>query len=188
MFKKIAFFSKNLRSLSYICSLIFYILIISVIPTGCDAPQNQLNIFTWPQYISDEIRAGFEQEYGVKVIVDTYGTNEDLLAKLKAGASGYDIIMPSDYMVSKMIQLELLTKLNREMIPNFDNISPFYLDKYFDPNNNYSIPYTFGTAGIAYDSSVITSVVDSWNVFWDENHKNKFSMLDDPRETPGGQH
>lgn len=185
MFKRIAFFSRNLGSLRYICSLIFYILIISVIPTGCGDPQNQLNIFTWPGYISDEIRSGFEQEYGVKVIVDTYGTNEDLLAKLKAGASGYDIIMPSDYMVSKMIQLELLTKLNREMIPNFDNISPFYLDKYFDPNNNYSIPYTFGTAGIAYDSSVITSVVDSWNVLWDENNKNQFSMLDDPRETPG---
>ena len=185
MFRRIAFFSRNLGSLRYICSLIFYILIISVIPTGCGDPQNQLNIFTWPGYISDEIRSGFEQEYGVKVIVDTYGTNEDLLAKLKAGASGYDIIMPSDYMVSKMIQLELLTKLDREMIPNFDNISPFYLDKYFDPNNNYSIPYTFGTAGIAYDSSVITSVVDSWNVLWDENNKNQFSMLDDPRETPG---
>ena len=185
MFRRIAFFSRNLRSLKYICLLIFYILIISVIPTGCGERQNQLNIFTWPGYISDEIRTGFEQEYGVKVIVDTYGTNEDLLAKLKAGASGYDIIMPSDYMVSKMIQLELLTKLNREMISNFDNISPFYLDKYFDPNNNYSIPYTFGTAGIAYDSSVIPSVVDSWNVLWDENNKNQFSMLDDPRETPG---
>ena len=154
-------------------------------PTGCGDSQNQLNIFTWPGYISSEIRSGFEQEFGVKVIVDTYGTNEDLLAKLKAGASGYDIIMPSDYMVSKMIQLELLTKLNREMISNFKNISPYYLDKYFDPDNNYSIPYTFGTAGIAYDSSVITSVVDSWNVLWDENHKNQFSMLDDPRETPG---
>lgn len=185
MFRRIVFLSRNLRSLKYICLLICYILIISVISTGCGDPQNQLNIFTWPGYISDEIRTGFEQEYGVKVIVDTYGTNEDLLAKLKAGASGYDIIMPSDYMVSKMIQLELLTKLNREMIPNFDNISPFYLDKYFDPNNNYSIPYAFGTAGIAYDSSVITSVVDSWNVLWDENNKNQFSMLDDPRETPG---
>lgn len=185
MFERIVFLSRNLRTLRYLCLLLFCISLALLIPTGCSDTQNQLNIFTWPGYISDEIRSGFEQEYGVKVIVDTYGTNEDLLAKLKAGATGYDIIMPSDYMVSKMIQLELLEKLDRDKITNFEKISPFYLDKYFDPNNNYSIPYTFGTAGIAYDSSVITSDIDSWEAFWDENHKNQFSMLDDQRETPG---
>lgn len=185
MNRKIGKFSEYLKTIRYIFSLLFCIVLVSIIPTGCGDTQNQLNIFTWPGYISDEIRSDFEKEFGVKVILDTYGSNEDLLAKLKAGASGYDIIMPSDYMVSKMIQLELLAKLNRDKITNFEKISPFYLDKYFDPNNNYSIPYTFGTAGIAYDSSVITSVVDSWNVFWDENNKNQFSMLDDQRETPG---
>ncbi|RKU28328.1 spermidine/putrescine ABC transporter substrate-binding protein [Candidatus Poribacteria bacterium] len=176
---------KCLKTIKFICSLLFYITIVTIFSTGCGDSQNQLNVFTWPGYISEEIRSGFEQEFGVKVILDTYGSNEDLLAKLKAGASGYDIIMPSDYMVSKMIQLDLITKLNHDMISNFDKISPDYLDKYFDPDNNYSIPYTFGTAGIAYDSSVITSVVDSWNVLWDKNYKNQFSMLDDPRETPG---
>ncbi|MCG9129638.1 spermidine/putrescine ABC transporter substrate-binding protein [Candidatus Poribacteria bacterium] len=185
MIKNIAFNTQQLKSILHVLTLILCLFIGTVALIGCGDSQNQLNIFTWPGYISDEIRAGFEQEFGVKVIVDTYGSNEDLLAKLKAGASGYDIIMPSDYMVSKMIQMELLAKLDRDKITNYDKISPFYLDKYFDPKNNYSIPYTFGTAGIAYDSSVITSVVDSWNVFWDIKNKNQFSMLDDQRETPG---
>ena len=153
---------------------------------GCDGEKKQqLNIFTWSQYVSDEIRSGFEEEFDVNVVVDTYGANEDLLAKLSAGATGYDIIMPSDYMVSIMIKENLLAELNRDNIPNFQNISPLFLGKYYDPENRYSVPYTFGTAGIAYDSSVISPTPDSWAVLWDEQYKNQFSMLDDQRETLG---
>lgn len=152
---------------------------------SCSDQKQQLNVFTWAGYVNDEIRTGFEEEFGVNVVVDTYATNEDLLAKLSVGASGYDIIMPSDYMVSIMIKSNLLTELNLENIPNFKNISENYLNKYFDPNNRYSVPYTFGTAGIAYDSSIITQIPDSWTILWNEKYKNQFSMLDDPRETLG---
>ena len=136
-------------------------------------------------YVSDDIREGFEKEYGVSVLVDTYASNEDLLAKLLAGATGYDIIMPSDYMVSILIKQHLLAELNRDNIPNFQNISPLFLGKYFDPENQYSVPYTFGTAGIAYDSAVVMPDPDSWAVLWDPKYKNQFSMLDDQRETIG---
>ncbi len=153
--------------------------------SSCSDQKQQLNVFTWSGYVNDEIRTGFEKEFGVKVVVDTYATNEDLLAKLSVGASGYDIIMPSDYMVSIMIKSNLLAELNRDNIPNFDSISPDYLDKYFDPENRYSVPYTFGTAGIAYDSDVVSPAPDSWTVLWNEKYKNQFSILDDPRETPG---
>lgn len=150
-----------------------------------NAKDKQLNIFTWAGYVSDDIRTGFEEEFGVDVIVDTYASNEDLLAKLQAGATGYDVIMPSDYMVSILIKLDLLAELDRGAIPNFQNVSPLFLGKYFDAENRYSVPYTFGTAGIAYDSAVVQPAPDSWNVLWDETYANQFSMLDDQRETLG---
>ena len=150
-----------------------------------NAKDEQLNIFTWAGYVSDDIRTGFEEEFGVDVIVDTYASNEDLLAKLQAGATGYDVIMPSDYMVSILIKLDLLAELDRGAIPNFQNVSPLFLGKYFDAENRYSVPYTFGTAGIAYDSAVVQPAPDSWNVLWDKTYANQFSMLDDQRETLG---
>lgn len=150
-----------------------------------EAKDEQLNIFTWAGYVSDDIRNGFEKEFGVDVIVDTYASNEDLLAKLQAGATGYDVIMPSDYMVSILIKLDLLAELDRGAIPNFQNVSPLFLGKYFDAENRYSVPYTFGTAGIAYDSAVVQPAPDSWNVLWNETYANQFSMLDDQRETLG---
>lgn len=170
----------------FINSLLIICLILTTsMISSCSDQKQQLNVFTWSGYVSDEIRTGFEDEFGVKVVVDTYATNEDLLTKLSVGAAGYDIIMPSDYMVSIMIKSDMLAELNQNNIPNFKNISPNYLNKYFDPENRYSVPYTFGTAGIAYDSSIISPAPDSWTVLWDENYKNQFSMLDDPRETPG---
>lgn len=164
--------------------MLFFIIGIALI-VGCDGGKEQLNVFTWSGYVSEDIRKGFETEYGVNVIVDTYANNEDLLAKLQAGATGYDIIMPSDYMVSIMIKENLLAELNRDNIPNLQNISPLFLNKYFDANNTYSVPYTFGTAGIAYDSSVVSPAPDSWSILWDEKYKNQFSMLDDGRESLG---
>ena len=164
-----------------LCVLILVALFIG----NSDGQKKQLNVFTWAGYVSDDIREGFEKEYGVNVLIDTYASNEDLLAKLLAGATGYDIIMPSDYMVSILIKQNLLAELNRDNIPNFQNIGPLFLGKYFDAENRYSIPYTFGTAGIAYDSSVVTPAPDSWTVLWDTQYKNQFSMLDDQRETIG---
>ena len=117
-----------MRNKYILLAFIFLTLFIS----HSDGQKKQLNIFTWSGYVSDDIREGFEKEYGVTVLVDTYASNEDLLAKLLAGATGYDIIMPSDYMVSILIKQNLLAELNRDNIPNFQNISPLFLGKYFD--------------------------------------------------------
>ena len=149
---------------TYVAMMLFSILAVSL--TGCDrireliAPDfdqtetpPQLNVFTWPHYVSDEIRLGFEEESGVRVVVDTYTSNEELLAKLWSGASEYDIIMPSDYMVAIMIREGLLAMLDWNNIPNVKNIGSQFQSKYFDPEDRYSAPYTWGTAGIAYDSS-----------------------------------
>ena len=165
--------------------ILFALILLTLFVGDSTAQKKQLNVFTWAGYVSDNIREGFEKEFGVNVLIDTYASNEDLLAKLLAGATGYDIIMPSDYMVSILINQNLLAELDRDNIPNFQNIGPLFLGKYFDPGNRYSVPYTFGTAGIAYDSAVVSPAPDSWAVLWDTKYRNQFSMLDDQRETIG---
>jgi spermidine/putrescine transport system substrate-binding protein len=153
---------------------------------GCGkGEKQQLTVFTWEGYISEEIKTGFEKEFDARVVVDIFASNDDLLTKLQSGTSGYDIITPSDYMVDIMIKENLLAELNQENIPNFKNISPQFRGKYFDPENRYSVPYTWGTAGVAYDSAVLTEPPESWAILWDKQYERKFSMLDDQRETIG---
>ena len=157
-----------------------------ILMAGCGgAEQKQLNVFAWANYVSDEIRSDFEKEFGARVVVDTFASNEDLLTKLQSGASGYDIIMPSDYMVGIMAKQSLLAKLDRINIPNLKNISPQFLGKYYDPGNLYSVPYTWGTAGIAYDSSKVTPPPDSWLFLWEKRYGGRISMLNDQREVIG---
>ena len=160
-------------------------IVLAVLIVSCGDDQKRLHVFTWANYVGDEIRAGFEKEFGVRVVVDVFASNEDLLAKLKSGASGYDIIMPSDYMVAIMIKENVLAALDLSNIPNFKNIGARFLGRDFDPENRYSIPYTWGTAGIGYDSSVVNPPPDSLSTLWDKRYSGKFSMLDDQRESIG---
>ena len=160
-------------------------LLLTATIVSCGGEQKRLYVFTWANYVGDEIRAGFESEFGVRVVVDVFASNEDLLAKLKSGATGYDVIMPSDYMVAIMIKENLLAALDLSKIPNFKSIGTRFLGGDFDPENRYSIPYTWGTAGIGYDSSVVNPPPDSLSILWDKRYSGKFSMLDDQREAIG---
>ena len=162
------------------------ILVFVGLVVGCGQDrQQQLTVFTWESYISDEIKSGFEKLSGARVVVEIFASNEDLLTKIQLGASGYDIIMPSDYMVDIMVKENLLAELDRANIPNFSNIGSQFKGKYFDPDNRYSVPYTWGTAGIAYDSAVVKETPESWELLWDEKYARRISMLDDQRETIG---
>lgn len=149
----------------------------------------QLNLFTWTDYTSPEVLAEFEKEYGVKVIVDLYDANESMIPKISAGNSGYDIVVPSDYAVQSMIQDKLLAPLDKTLLPNLRHIDPNNLNLYFDPGNVYSVPYFWATTGIAYNKKFFPTPPDSWSVLFDPAQlasiKGKFTMLDDPRETPG---
>ena len=147
------------------------------------AQKKSLHVFSWSDYFSDEAISQFEASHNADVIIDTYENNEDLVAKLQAGVSGYDIIVPSDYAVEQLITLALLEPLDKANIPNFSSLDAAFLNQYFDPNNVYSIPYVWGTAGIGYDSSVITDAPTSWAILWDAKYKNNINMLDDMRET-----
>lgn len=150
---------------------------------------SELRFFNWTDYIDPSILEDFEKEYGVKVIVDLFDANEDMLAKVRAGRSGYDIVTPSDYAVEIMWRDGLIAKLDKSLLPNLKNIDPDLLDKYFDPGNVYSVPYMYGITGIAYNRQFFPNGVDSWAALFDTaqiaQYRGQFSMLDDERETPG---
>ena len=109
-----------------------------------------LTIFNWGEYIDPELIKKFEQETGISVIYETFDSNEALLTKVQSGSTPYDIIIPSDYMINKMRKLNLIKKLDHSKLEGLDNIDPQFLDKVFDPGNEYSIPYFWGTLGILY--------------------------------------
>lgn len=151
---------------------------------GAASPQT-LYYFTWSDYVDLEQLAGFEARTGARVVVDTFSSNEELLAKLQGGAGGYDVAAPSDFMVSIMIREGLLAELDLERIPNVASLSPWLSRLPFDPVQRHAIPYLWGTVGIGFDSEVVSPPPDSWEVLWDPRYRGKISMLNDQREVFG---
>ncbi len=149
----------------------------------------ELHVFNWPEYIDPEVCSDFEAEYGIKVIEDTFGSSQELLAKLQAGATGYDIIVPSDYMVEIMVELDMLAPLNLGNIPNRDSLYLRFQDPPYDPGNTHCIPYQWGTVGIGYNADEFEDPPDSWAFLFDPDvasaYAGKISMLNDPRESIG---
>lgn len=148
-----------------------------------------LYVYTWSDYTDPAVVQQFEQEYGVKVVLDTFDTNEDMIAKVRVGNSGYDVVVPSDYAVDIMVKENLLAPLDKSKLPSLKNILPENMGQYFDPQNAYSVPYLYGVTGIAYSKKAYPTPPDSWADLFDtaklEAVKGKVSMLDDERETPG---
>ena len=141
----------------------------------------KLYVYNWSYYIAESTIPAFEKEFGIKVVYDNYSSNEELLAKLQAGATGYDLIFPSDYMVGIMRMEGLLEGLDMTNIPNFKNIEKRFTNLPFDPGNKYSIPYLWGTTGIGVNTEKVTEEVASWGILWNEKYNEKISMLDDMR-------
>src|SRR5436853_3770514 len=141
-----------------------------------------LHLFTWSDYTEETAAKEFEQKFGIKVVTDTFGSNEELLAKMQGGASGYDITVPSDYMVSIMVKQGLLAEIDPSKIPNLDQVYKHLKGLYYDPKNTYSVPYLWGTTGIGYNSDVVQTPPESWQALFDERSKGKISLLNDERE------
>jgi spermidine/putrescine transport system substrate-binding protein len=145
----------------------------------------ELSWYTWGGYESQAVFDKFEKEFGVKVRVDTYSSNEEMEAKFKAGGNpGYDLITPSDYMVAKMAAAGLLEKVDWANIPNFKNVAPGHKGLYYDPKDEWSVAYNFGSTGLAYDKSKVSAPITTWKqVFeWPDALKGKLGLLDDMRE------
>ncbi|MGL5972133.1 MAG: ABC transporter substrate-binding protein [Oscillospiraceae bacterium] len=144
-----------------------------------------VNVYNWGEYIDDEdfdVNDKFFQKTGVKVNYTTFGSNEELYARLKGGGVNYDVIIPSDYMISRLISEDMLYKLNTDNIPNIKNINKDFLKLAYDPLNEYSVPYTWGLVGILYNIKEVKEVVDSWDILWDEKYKDKTLMFDNSRD------
>jgi spermidine/putrescine-binding protein len=144
-----------------------------------------LHYFTWSDYVGPELIEAFERQHGVRVVVDTFSSNEELLAKLQSGATGYDVIVPSDFMAAIMMKQGLLAELDPRLMPNAQLLEERLRNLPFDPEQRYAVPYLWGTVGIGYDSALLADPPDSWDVLWDPRYKGKISMLNDQREVLG---
>ena len=153
--------------------------------TGGKAKSVTLHLFTWSDYTEETVVKEFERRFGVKVVTDTFGSNEELLAKLQGGAAGYDVVVPSDYMVSILIKQGLLAGLDRGKIPNLAHVYKHLKGLYYDPQNTYSVPYLWGTTGIGYNADLVKPPPESWQALWDARYKGKISLLNDEREVFG---
>jgi spermidine/putrescine transport system substrate-binding protein len=146
--------------------------------------ETELNIYNWSDYIAAETVPAFEQEFGVKVTYRTYESNEELVAKLQAEA-GYDLVVPSGYIIPVLAAQNLIAPLSRQYLTNWDNLSPIFLGRPSDPPNRYTVPWQWGTTGIAYRSDKISTGLDSWAVFQNRDLATRMTMMDDAREVIG---
>ncbi len=156
--------------------------------TGCGnaGSGETLRVYNWGEYIDESLISEFEKETGIKVIYDTFTTNEEMYPKIEADSSLYDVICPSEYMVAKMMENDLLQPVDKSKLTNFDNIDPVYLenmDKFMDPGNKYMIPYQAGTVGILYNTKLVTDPVDSWGILFDEKYEGSILMQDSVRDS-----
>lgn len=157
--------------------------------SGCGSsgkyPNGKVYVYNWGEYIDMETIRMFEEETGIEVIYDEFETNEIMYPKVEAGASQYDVICPSDYMIQKMVDNDMLAELNWENLPNAKaNIGTQYYETStaFDPENKYSVPYCWGTVGILYNTTKVNEPVTSWSILWDEKYADSILMQESVRD------
>lgn len=176
--------------------LIFLLLFLvsAILPLGCTAitpngvdrsHEKILSIYNWTDYIDPEVLDEFEQTFGVEIKYDTFDSNESLFAKIRPGNPGYDIIAPTSDYVEIMMKEGLLEKLDLENIPNLKNIDPKFSHPPFDPKNEYSVPYQWGTMGIGYNIEKTGEEIDSWGAIFDPKYTDRVALMEDLRAVLG---
>ena len=183
-----------------IVSLILALMLVAgICLTGCGSSDTlTLNVYNWGEYISDgsegsfdtirEFEKWYQETYGTKVKVNysTYASNEDMYSKLSSGAVSYDVIIPSDYMIARMASEGMLLPLNFENIPNYQYIDDSFKGLYYDAENQYSIPYTYGIVGIIYNANVVDAAdVGSWDLMWNEKYTGNILQYNNSRDAFG---
>lgn len=170
----------------FICMLLTVALAATFL-TGCagsSTSKGHVVVYNWGEYIDPAVIEMFEKETGIEVVYDEFETNEIMYPKVEAGASVYDILCPSDYMIAKLIENDMLLELNKENIPNLQYIGEQYFEssKEFDPQNKFSVPYCWGTVGILYNKTMVDEPIDSWSVLFDEKYADNILMQDSVRD------
>ncbi len=150
-------------------------------PNQGDA-EKKLNLFCWSEYVPQEVIDLFTEETGIKVSMETYASNEEMLAKLLAGGGSYDLIQPSEYVIEGLIKEDLLAPIDHALIPNIKNVAPEFLSMSFDPGNKYTIPYMAGTVGIVINTELVKDDIKGYNDVFQDKYKKNIVVLDDARE------
>ena len=147
----------------------------------------QVVVYNWGEYIDPKVIDMFEEETGITVVYEEFETNESMYPKVQAGAVSYDVVCPSDYMIQRMIENDLLAEINFDNIPNLKHIGEQYMEQSqsFDPENQYSVPYCWGTVGILYNKTMVNEPVDSWSILWDEAYADQILMQNSVRDAFG---
>lgn len=161
------------------------------VPASAAPEKRTLRVFNWGEYISDgsddsmNVIKEFTKRTGIPVDYQVFSTNEEMYAKIISGSADYDVLIPSDYMIGKMIEEDMLAKLDFENIPNFKDVDDTFKNLEYDPQNEYSVPYTWGTVGIIYNKTMVTDPVDSWDILWDARYTGQILMFNNPRDSFG---
>jgi spermidine/putrescine-binding protein len=156
--------------------------------TGCgssSAGENgELNVYNWGEYIDEDVISMFEEETGIKVNYKTYDTNEDMYPIIANGAADWDVVCPSEYMIQKMLDNDLLLEIDYDNVPNISYIADEYMEtvKEFDPDATHSVPYMWGTVGILYNETMVDEPITSWSALWDEKYADNIVMMNNPRD------
>lgn len=154
--------------------------------SGGSASKDSITVYNWGEYIDPDLLKQFEKETGIKVTYETFDSNEGMMGKIEQGGTSYDITMPSEYMIEMMKEKDLLLPLDYSKIPNIKNIDSYFLDLPFDPDNKYSLPYFWGTVGIAYNSSLLEGqTFEEWDDLWNPTLTQQVILVDSARETIG---
>lgn len=179
-----------------IISLLMAVLMVAVLLAGCgdstdQYPNGEVNVLNWGEYISDgqdgtpDVVKEFEDQYGIKVNYKTCSDNETLYSTLSGGGSNYDVIVPSDYMISRLIKEGMLEKLDFDKIQNFSDIDTKFVNPKYDPTNEYSVPYMWGTVGIIYNTKMVHEKITSWSALFDKKYAGQVLMINNPRDAIG---
>ena len=158
------------------------VLCLSACGDGAAGSKGEVNVYNWGEYLDEDILRQFEEETGIQVNYSTYSDNESMYAVLKSGAVDYDVIIPSDYMISRLISEDGLEPLEFDNIPNFANIDEEYRNREYDPENRYTVPYMWGVVGVVYNKTMVSGTPDSWEVLWDKNLEGQILMFDNSRD------
>lgn len=168
----------------FLFGLLATLTILPMFGCGKTYENGEVYVYNWGEYIDPDTIDMFEEKYSIKVIYDEFETNEMMYPKVEAGAVNYDVVCPSDYMIKKMIDNDLLAELDWNNIPNATNIGELYFEtsKEFDPENKYSVPYCWGTVGILYNTEKVDEPITSWSQLWDPKYENDILMQNSVRD------
>ncbi len=170
------------KTFKVICALLSFVFACSAL-VGCGGEKTVLNIYNVGDYIDTDVIKMFEKENpNIKINYETFYTNEEMYIKVANKSTAYDVIVPSDYMVERLISEDLLYEIDYNNVPNMKNIGEQYLNKDYDPDNKYSVPYMWGTMGVLYNKTMVDEPVTSWKILWNEKYKDKIFMYNSERD------